>query len=143
MPEIGERHDGAAADPQHVFQHHARLPGRLQGLRQDHVIEGIVRIIGEIGVGIALDDRKPFGDAEIDAGARNLDAAAIDIPGLGQALDPLAVADQELDTAASTGVVYWEGACSVRGTRSGRPIAGRAYVELTGYAGRDVPGLAD
>jgi predicted secreted hydrolase len=53
------------------------------------------------------------------------------------------LADQELDTAASTGVVYWEGACSVRGTRSGRPVTGRAYVELTGYAGRDVPGLAD
>ena len=53
------------------------------------------------------------------------------------------LADQELDTAASTGVVYWEGACSVRGTRNGRPIAGRAYVELTGYKSRDVPGLAD
>ena len=53
------------------------------------------------------------------------------------------LADQELDTAASTGVVYWEGACSVRGTRAGRPVGGRAYVEMTGYAGRDVPGLAD
>jgi predicted secreted hydrolase len=53
------------------------------------------------------------------------------------------LADQELDTAASTGVVYWEGACSVRGTRAGRPITGRAYVEMTGYAGRDVPGLAE
>jgi predicted secreted hydrolase len=49
---------------------------------------------------------------------------------------------QELDTAASTGVTYWEGACAVRGTRAGRPVAGNAYVELTGYAGRDVPGLA-
>ena len=52
------------------------------------------------------------------------------------------VADQELDTAASTGVTYWEGACTVRGTRGGRPVSGKAYVELTGYAGRDVPGLA-
>ena len=52
------------------------------------------------------------------------------------------VPDQELDTAASTGVTYWEGACSVRGTRGGRPVSGKGYVELTGYAGRDVPGLA-
>jgi predicted secreted hydrolase len=52
------------------------------------------------------------------------------------------VADQELDTSASTGVTYWEGACAVRGTRAGRPASGKAYVELTGYAGRDVPGLA-
>lgn len=52
------------------------------------------------------------------------------------------LADQELDTSASTGVTYWEGACRVRGTRAGRPVSGRAYAELTGYGGRDVPGLA-
>jgi len=51
------------------------------------------------------------------------------------------VADQELVTEKSTGVTYWEGACRVEGTREGRPVAGRAYVEMTGYAGRDVPGL--
>ncbi|MFN2387115.1 MAG: lipocalin family protein [Thermoanaerobaculia bacterium] len=56
-------------------------------------------------------------------------------------VDPV-LADQELLTPESTGVTYWEGACRVRGTRAGRPLAGRAYVELTGYAGRDVPGLA-
>jgi predicted secreted hydrolase len=56
-------------------------------------------------------------------------------------VEPL-LPDQELETSASTGVTYWEGACRVKGTRSGRPIAGRAYVELTGYAGKDVPGTA-
>jgi hypothetical protein len=45
-------------------------------------------------------------------------------------------------TGKSTGVTYWEGACRVEGTRAGRAIRGRAYVELTGYAGRDVPGFA-
>lgn len=44
------------------------------------------------------------------------------------------VANQELDTRASTGVVYWEGASAVVGTRGRRAITGRAYVELTGYA---------
>ena len=57
------------------------------------------------------------------------------------AVEPI-LADQELDTSASTGVTYWEGACRVRGTRAGRPVSGRAYAELTGYGGRDVPGLA-
>lgn len=52
------------------------------------------------------------------------------------------VADQELETPGSTGVTYWEGACRVRGTLRGRPVTGRAYVELTGYAGRDVPGAS-
>jgi len=56
-------------------------------------------------------------------------------------ISPL-LADQELVTAQSTQVTYWEGACRVEGTRDGRPIAGRAYVEMTGYAGRDVPGFS-
>ncbi len=47
-------------------------------------------------------------------------------------LDPL-MDDQELDSRASTGIIYWEGA--VRATSDGKP-AGRGYLELTGYAGR-------
>lgn len=38
--------------------------------------------------------------------------------------------DQELDSTASTGAVYWEGAVGV--ARNGRRI-GRGYLELTGY----------
>ena len=44
------------------------------------------------------------------------------------------LADQELNTVESTGVIYWEGANAVVGTLGGRPITGRSYVELTGYA---------
>jgi predicted secreted hydrolase len=44
------------------------------------------------------------------------------------------VRDQELDTRATTGVVYWEGSETVTGTQAGRSVAGRGYVELTGYA---------
>jgi predicted secreted hydrolase len=44
------------------------------------------------------------------------------------------VAGQELDTRATTGVVYWEGSQVVRATRDGVPVGGQAYVELTGYA---------
>jgi predicted secreted hydrolase len=45
------------------------------------------------------------------------------------ALEPL-MDDQELDSRASTGTIYWEGA--VRAMQSGRP-AGRGYLELAGY----------
>ena len=41
---------------------------------------------------------------------------------------------QELDTAKSTRVTYWEGAASAEGTIQGRRLAGRGYVEMTGYA---------
>jgi predicted secreted hydrolase len=40
------------------------------------------------------------------------------------------IADQELFTT----VRYWEGAVDVAGTHNGEAIAGRGYVELTGYA---------
>lgn len=40
--------------------------------------------------------------------------------------------DQELHTL----VRYWEGAVEVRGMRSGRPVAGRGYLEMTGYTAR-------
>ena len=38
--------------------------------------------------------------------------------------------DQELDSRASTGAIYWEGA--VRALQGGHE-AGRGYLELTGY----------
>jgi predicted secreted hydrolase len=50
-----------------------------------------------------------------------------------------AVADQELDTRATTGVVYWEGSQRVAATRGGRSLRGEAYVELTGYASAAPP----
>jgi predicted secreted hydrolase len=58
----------------------------------------------------------------------------IEIPGeqLTIDLEPT-VAAQELDTRASTGVIYWEGSQRVSATRDGRPVGGEAYVELTGY----------
>jgi predicted secreted hydrolase len=43
------------------------------------------------------------------------------------------VAGQELDTRATTGVVYWEGSQVVTAVHAGQPVAGEGYVELTGY----------
>ena len=44
------------------------------------------------------------------------------------------LADQEFtDSFLGQTPIYWEGLCSVQGTRSGKPITGRAYVELTSY----------
>jgi len=43
------------------------------------------------------------------------------------------VANQELDTRPTTGVVYWEGSQVVSAVHGGSPVAGQGYVELTGY----------
>jgi predicted secreted hydrolase len=46
------------------------------------------------------------------------------------------LADQELDTRASSGNFYWEGEVTIDGTAAGgAPLHGLGYVELTGYAG--------
>ena len=60
-------------------------------------------------------------------------AWALQVGELDLALQPL-MDDQELDARGSTGTIYWEGAVQV--LRAGRPageIAGRGYLELTGY----------
>jgi len=67
------------------------------------------------------------------------------VPKAGLALEvvPL-LADQELVTDRSTRVTYWEGACEVRplpGSPGATNPIGRAYVELTGYAGKGALGL--
>ena len=54
-------------------------------------------------------------------------------PAVSLTLTPL-LRDQELVTAQSTGVAYWEGAVGVTGRAEGAPITGQGYVELTGYA---------
>ena len=46
------------------------------------------------------------------------------------------VFNQELQTKESTGVNYWEGAVEITGTREGRPVKGRGYLEMTGYGGQ-------
>ncbi|MEB3284323.1 MAG: lipocalin-like domain-containing protein [Candidatus Sericytochromatia bacterium] len=43
---------------------------------------------------------------------------------------------QELRTPGSSRETYWEGSVEVSGRRAGRPVKGRGYVELTGYARR-------
>lgn len=42
--------------------------------------------------------------------------------------------DQELARGSDNDVTYWEGTCTVQGNIKGKPIAGEAYVEMTGYA---------
>jgi predicted secreted hydrolase len=47
-------------------------------------------------------------------------------------LTPL-LREQELITAGSTSVTYWEGAVDVTGSFGGVGVRGEGYVEMTGY----------
>jgi len=43
--------------------------------------------------------------------------------------------NQEL-VMKETGVTYWEGSISVKGELNGKPVTGKGYLEMTGYAGK-------
>jgi predicted secreted hydrolase len=63
----------------------------------------------------------------------------VEVPGAGLDLRVEAAFDaQELNLA----VRYWEGAVRVTGTRGGRAVGGRGYLEMTGWAA-DRPGVAE
>ena len=66
------------------------------------------------------------------AGGRYPSRWTLRVPAEGLELEVTpAIPNQELFTT----VRYWEGAVDVRGSRRGRALTGRGYVELTGYAG--------
>jgi predicted secreted hydrolase len=44
------------------------------------------------------------------------------------------IPDQEMQTQATTGVTYWEGSISIKGSVGKYPVKGSGYAELTGYA---------
>jgi predicted secreted hydrolase len=46
---------------------------------------------------------------------------------------------QELTGDSRLAPTYWEGAIAVRGKRSGAPVSGAGYLEMTGYANRSGP----
>lgn len=61
------------------------------------------------------------------------------VPVLGLELESVAVLpQQEFQAVGTPGLGYWEGAVDYRGTTGGRPVAGRGYLEMTGYAGRSM-----
>lgn len=70
------------------------------------------------------------------SGASYPTAWAIELPRYGLSLRVRAsIDDQELRTAESTGVTYWEGSVVIAGSSSDKPVRGRGYLEMTGYAG--------
>ena len=59
----------------------------------------------------------------------------VTIPSLHLNLDvKTALKSQELTVAGFTSLAYWEGAITISGTRSGSPVGGVGYLEMTGYA---------
>jgi len=93
--------------------------------------DGTVRHLDRDAFTVEVTDRwlSPATGAEYPAGW------TVRIPGDGLVIQLRpTVAAQELDTRATTGVIYWEGSQMVQATRNGLALGGEGYVELTGYA---------
>jgi len=61
----------------------------------------------------------------------------VEVPSRGYELEIRPAFDQqEMTTSDTTGISYWEGAINVLGNSPDGKVAGRGYMELTGYAGQ-------
>ncbi|MFW6074721.1 MAG: lipocalin-like domain-containing protein [Chloroflexota bacterium] len=93
--------------------------------------EGSVESIGAEEIAITETDTW----TSEESGATYPSAWTIDVDTLDLSLNVRpTMADQELDTRATTGVIYWEGEVEIDGIFRGESIGGLGYVELTGYA---------
>ena len=66
---------------------------------QDGEVEGEVRVIDEVGVGVALDHRQALRHAGVHPGLAELDAAAVDAALLGKQPQQRAVAAADIEHA--------------------------------------------
>ncbi len=83
---------------------------------------------GEYSIEVLSHWRSPNTGADYPASWR------LRVPGAGLDLGVTPVVpDQEITLGVPVPAIYWEGLAAVRGTKDGQPVAGRAYVELTGY----------
>jgi predicted secreted hydrolase len=73
--------------------------------------------------------------ASPQSGARYPVAWRIRVPRLRLEIEiSAAMPAQELDTKQTTGVIYWEGSITAKGSHNETPVGGRGYLEMTGYA---------
>lgn len=113
-----------------------RLHGR--GERTGEIVSGtLVRPAGGVqhldGGGIRLTPGETWKSP--GSGAAYPVRWRVEIPGERIVLDARAVfPEQELVTAESTRVTYWEGLVGVTGESGGKTVTGDGYLEMTGYA---------
>lgn len=121
-------------DGRELMLYHLRLKGnRVEPLSSGTLVErnGKTRHL-------KLSDFRltPLAQTRVASGARYPTSWKIEVPTLRLSLvcTP-ALADQELRPLRSgVDLAYWEGLILLSGTANGRPLNGRGYLEMTGYA---------
>ena len=70
VAEVGESHNHAVSDAQHLPQHGERVVRLLQRLAEDDVIERAVGVFADAGFDVALVDGDAAGNGALGVGAR-------------------------------------------------------------------------
>ena len=117
---------------------------QLRGIEGVGDIKDFGTLVQPDGTVLHLDE-SDFGILPLDSWTSELTGAtypvswSISIPAQSLAIElQPSMPNQELDTRASTGTIYWEGEMTATATRGGEALGGLGYVELTGYADDDL-----
>ena len=85
------------SDAEHVLKHNARVSRCLQRLRQDDIVEGVVRVVAEVRIGVTLDDGQSLGDAFVNALAGQFYTAAVHAAAFAQEAQQFAIAASDVE----------------------------------------------
>ena len=106
-----------------------RTDGTLEPVSSGTLVEADGRLVhltaAEFTIEVSNSWRSP------ETGATYPSAWVVRVPGLALELSVRPILD---DQEMRVSFPYWEGAVTLDGTRQGRPLQGRGFVELTGYA---------
>ena len=96
VPEVGKRHDRLLAHAQHLAHQQLDAVDGLQGLRQDHVVEGVVLEQGEARFQVELQDVDVVAHAGEHFRVVDLHPVAVRLVPVPQVLEERAVAAAEI-----------------------------------------------
>ena len=102
VTKVRERHNRMTSDAEHVLKHNARVSRCLQRLRQDDIVEGVVRVVAEVRIGVTLDDGQSLGDAFVNALAGQFYTAAVHAAAFAQEAQQFAIAASDVEHFCAT-----------------------------------------
>jgi len=102
VTEVRERHNRMTSDAEHVLKHNARVSRCLQRLRQDDIVEGVVRVVAEVRIGVTLNDGQSLGDALVNALAGQFYTAAVHAATFAQQAQQLAIPASDVEHFCAT-----------------------------------------
>src|SRR5690349_12465675 len=97
VSEIWKRHNSLTSDPQHFAQYLEGIAHLLQSLTENYEVEGLIGVVGQPRLDIALISRNTARDCSLDFFRINLDSLRLDAFLLQQPTEQFAVAATQVE----------------------------------------------